>query len=200
MSANVWFEEVERGLKKEILSCVQYLSDKGKRVSIEPKAVFVRDPEADLTDEVFPCVSMQMITSIFNPKRYNPNPVRVGTSYETLEAVLEESAKPFDIVYQIDFWSRYKEDINIMTQTWLMNHGRQFNLDVTDDGGVLRSCNCLIKDNLKPSDLLSGGKRLFHSLISYTIWVELDNNYKYNKYMVAEENISAESVSGEKGD
>lgn len=199
MSANVWFEEVERGLKQEILSCVKYMAFDGTIKPLEEKAVFVRDPEADLTDEMFPCISIQNITSTFNAKRYNPNPVRKGYLPETNEIILEESAKPFDLVYQIDFWSRYKEDINVMTRTWLTRHNRQFNLLVEDDGGEVRSCNCLIKESLKPSDLLSGGKRLFHSIISYTIWVELDDNYIYNKYMVADEKINTE-IGVEKGD
>ncbi len=71
-----------------------------------------------------------------------------------------------------------------------MKHFRQFNLDVVDDGGTERSCNCLRQGRLVKSDLVSGGERLFHSVIIYHIWVELDSETRYNKPMVVERGFS----------
>ena len=54
MSANVWFEEVEKGLKEEILNTVKYLTTMGTIEPVTDKMVFVRDPEEDLREEQIP--------------------------------------------------------------------------------------------------------------------------------------------------
>lgn len=190
MSANVWFEEVDRGLIKEILKTVKYLNEEGVIIPINSDMVFVRKPEDDLTDEVFPCITISNISDQFNPKRYNQiGSVKVGEDIENKKAIMEKIAVPYDLTYQIDFWSRYREDINVMTRTWLIEHTWQFNLPVIDDGGTERTSNVLMKEGLKESNLISDQKRLFHSIISYTIWVELDDEVRYNSSMVTEEAI-----------
>jgi hypothetical protein len=193
MPANVWFEEVERGLKEEILKTVSYLDISGKRVPVTEEMVFVRDPEEDLKDENIPCITITPLFPKFDPKRYNPNPVILSRNKEENTLEMQDSAIPFNLTYQIDFWSRYKEDINIMTSSWLRRHFRQFNLKVIDDGGVERSSNVLLNENMRESDLLKNQKRLFHSIISYVIWVELDDEVGYNVSMVAERNLQADS-------
>lgn len=194
MSANVWYEEVERGLIQEILNTVKYLDSTGSVTPITEDMVFIRDPEEDLKDEVFPCVTITQLFDIFDSRRYNPNSVVVSRDYENGTAEVQESAIPFNLTYQIDFWSRYKEDINLMTKTWLQSHFKQFNLSVVDDGGTQRSCNTLMNESLKSSNLLVNQKRLYHSIISYTIWVEMDEEISYTVNMVTKTDI----VSGNK--
>ena len=193
MSANVWFEEVERGLKEEILRTVEYLTPAGVKEPVSNEMVFVRDPEEDLREEEIPCVTITPIMNRFDPKRYNPNPVVISRDTKNNIAHVQESAVSFNLVYQIDFWSRYREDMNIMTSSWIKKHFRQFNLPVVDDGGVVRSSNVLIYESMKPVDLMKNQKRLYHSIISYVIWVELDDEVGYNVPMVAERIVKAES-------
>ena len=193
MSANVWFEEVEKGLKEEILNTVKYLTTMGTIEPVTDKMVFVRDPEEDLREEQIPCVTITHIFNRFDARRYNPNPVIMGKNEEENLLSMQDSAVPFNLTYQIDFWSRYKEDINTMTRTWLMKHFRQFNLKVIDDGGVERSSNVLLNEGMKSSDLIKNQKRLFHSVISYVIWVELDDEVGYNVHMVADRVLKADS-------
>lgn len=193
MSANVWFEEVEKGLKEEILNTVKYLTTMGTIEPVTDKMVFVRDPEEDLREEQIPCVTIAHIFNRFDARRYNPNPVIMGKNEEENLLSMQDSAVPFNLTYQIDFWSRYKEDINTMTRTWLMKHFRQFNLKVIDDGGVERSSNVLLNESMKSSDLIKNQKRLFHSVISYVIWVELDDEVGYNVHMVADRVLKADS-------
>lgn len=192
MSANVWYEEVERGLKEEILNSVLFLDSKGNRVKLPEDSVFVRDPEEDLREEQFPCITITPLFNRFDSKRYNPNPVIMQVDSSNATVTLQDSAVSFNLFYQIDFWSRYKEDINLMTSTWLQNHFRQFNLSVIDDGGNKRSCNVLIQEGMRESNLLRNGKRLFHCMISYVIWVELDNEMNYNKPMVINREVKVE--------
>lgn len=189
MSANVWSEEVERGLKQEILNTVFYLTDTGIKAPLTEDMVFVRDPEEDLREEQIPCVTITPLYNRFDARRYNPNPVIMSRNEEENLLTMQDSAVPFNLFYQIDFWSRYKEDINLMTSTWLRKHFRQFNLKVVDDGGTERSSNVIVNESLRESDLLKNQKRLFHSIISYVIWVELDDEVGYNVHMVAEREI-----------
>lgn len=194
MSANVWFEEVERGLKEEILRTVEYLTPAGVKEPVSKEMVFVRDPEEDLREEEIPCVTITPIMNRFDPRRYNPNPVVINRDTKNNTVHMQESAVPFNLTYQIDFWSRYREDMNIMTSSWIKKHFRQFNLPVVDDGGVVRSSNALIYENMRPVDLMKNQKRLYHSIISYVIWVELDDEVGYNVSMVADRVVKAEST------
>ena len=194
MSANVWFEEVERGLKEEILRTVEYLTPAGVKEPVSKEMVFVRDPEEDLREEEIPCVTITPIMNRFDPRRYNPNPVVINRDTKNNTVHMQESAVPFNLTYQIDFWSRYREDMNIMTSSWIKKHFHQFNLPVVDDGGVVRSSNALIYENMRPVDLMRNQKRLYHSIISYVIWVELDDEVGYNVSMVADRVVKAEST------
>ena len=183
MSANVWFEEVNTGLIKEIRDSVRIKDRKGCLVPLDDKAIVVRKPEEDFKFEVFPCVSIYNSTFYHDPLRYNPTPVKIGEYKEENLAIMEEPAIPFVLNYQIDFWAEYQVDRDTMIRTWLMKHFRQFNLDVLDDWGVDRSCNCLKQGGVVNSDLVRNGERLLHSIIKYQIWVELDEEIRYNKPM-----------------
>lgn len=191
MSANVWFEEVDRGLLNEIRNTVKIRDMHGVLIPLEDNQLIVRKPEEDFKIERYPCVSIYNLSEKFDPKRYNSRSVVVSRNYETKQATLEEPAVPFNLLYQIDFWAEYQEDMNFMTRQWLMKHFRQFNLDVVDDGGVKRSCNCIKNENPKKSDLILNKERLFHTIFSYYIWVELDDEIRYNKPMVTDINIKS---------
>ena len=58
MSANVWFEEVNVGLIKEIQSNVKYKNENGVLVPLSSKAITIRKPEEEFKSEVYPCVSI----------------------------------------------------------------------------------------------------------------------------------------------
>lgn len=189
MSANVWFEEVNTGLLNEIKNTVRVKNANGVLVALEDKALIVRKPEEDFKFEVFPCVSIYNLNYRHDPVRYDSTPVKVGEDLENKVAILEDPAVPFNLNYQIDFWSEYQEDMDYMTRTWLKKHFRQFNLKVVDDGGVERTCNCLMQGSVVKSDLVLKGERLFHSIIKLLIWVELDDETRYNKPMVIQRDI-----------
>lgn len=188
MSANVWFEEVDTGLIKEIKNTVEYKNANGVLVPIEN--VIVRKPEEDFKIEKFPCVSIYNLDYKFDPMRYDAEPVKVGEDIETKKAIMEESAVAFNLIYQLDFWAEYIDDMNTMTRTWLMKHFRSFNLNVIDDGGTKRSCNCYMSEKPKKSDLVLNKQRLYHTIISYCIWVELDNETRYNEDMIIDNSIN----------
>lgn len=196
MSANVWFEEVNTGLIQEILNTVKVTNSTGNTVLIGEEAVFVRKPEEDFKDEIFPCVSIYNRTYEHDPIRYDPVPVKLGIDLSKKNIEMEETAVPFNLFYQIDFWSRFQTDMDTMTRTWLSKHFRQFNLKVIDDGGVERSCNCMQKGQITKSDLVLDKKRLFHSIANLEIWVELDNETRYNMPVIITRDVNAQ----QKGD
>ena len=192
MSANVWFEQVDIGLLNEIKNTVRVKNSKGVLVPLEDKALIVRKPEEDFKFEVFPCVSIYNTNSKFDAVRYSPDPIVVERNLTESTATMEDTAVPYELFYQIDFWAQYQEDMNQMTMSWLAKHFRQFNLTVTDDGGTVRSCNCLISGQPTKSDLVLNKERLFHSIISYRIWVELDNETRYNVPIVTSRDLKVD--------
>lgn len=196
MPANVWYKEVEQGLQNEIINTTKYLSNDGSVVFLTPERVFVKYPEDDLREELFPCITLTQLSGKFNPLRYNPNPIALTKNVANKTSQMQKCAVAFDLIYQLDFWARYREDINIMTSTWLTNHFRQFNLNVIDDGGHARSVNAYVNESLKEANLVKNQKRLFHSVISYVIWVELDDEIGYNTNIVTER-IIHHSTKGE---
>ena len=149
--------------------------------------MLIRKPEEDFKPEKYPCVSIYNTGDNFSSERYNPNKIKKRMSSGII--TLEDSAVPFDLTYNIDFWARYQTDMNAMTKEWLKRHFRQFNLLVIDDGGNEVYVNCLKVSNPRKSDLMSGGERLFHTIISYRIWVEIKDETQYNTNVATKVNI-----------
>ena len=187
--SSIWKEEVDTGLINEIFNTVRVPNSKGILVplSSKEKQVLVRKPEEDFKPEKYPCVSIYNTGDNFSTKRYNPNIIKKHIEGNVL--TYEAGAVPFDLIYNIDFWAIYQTDMNSMTKEWLKNHFRQFNLLVTDDGGNEVYVNCLRSGNARKSDLMSGGERLFHTIISYRIWVEIKDETQYNTNVATKVNI-----------
>ena len=139
-------------------------------------------------------MSIYNVTYKHDPLRYNPNPVVVSRDKEKKIMTLEDPAVAFNLSYQLDFWAKYQTDMDSMTRTWLLKHFRQFNLKVTDDGGTERSCNCITKGSIVKADLVQNGDRLFHSIVNLQIWVEIDDETRYNKPMVVTRDIDTQQT------
>lgn len=194
LSANVWFEEVNTGLVEEIKSTVKVKDAHGVLTALGDDNIVIRKPEEDFKIEVFPSVSIYNVTYRHDPLRYNPNPVVVSTDKEKKTMTLEDPAVAFNLTYQLDFWAKYQTDMDSMTRTWLLKHFRQFNLKVIDDGGTERSCNCITKGSIVKSDLVQNGDRLFHSIVNLQIWVEIDDETRYNMPMVVTRDIDTQQT------
>lgn len=188
MSANVWFEQVDAGLLEELKNTIRIKSN-GVTVTLPDNAFIIRKPEEDMKFETFPCVSIYNKSYKHDPVRYDPIPVVVSEDKTNNRAELEDPAVPYNLSYQIDFWARYQTDMNEMTRTWLLKHFRSFNLSVVDDGGNERSCNVMVDGSIIKSDLVQNKERLFHSIVNCTIWVELDDETRYNVPIVINRGI-----------
>ena len=175
MNSTVWYEQIDTGLISFIQSIVKLRNSKGEKV---PVPVRIRKPDEDFKVEDYPMIT---ITNLFTSKRdevrYYPFKVLRGYDASTAKGNLELTAVPYSVHYQIDFWSTKQTDMNEMLRQWCFIVSRDFNLPVTDSGGTRRDTFALqIGDNLKRSDKLSSGDRLFCSSLTYRIWAEIDES------------------------
>ena len=187
--SSVWIEQVDKGLIDEIYSTIKVRDSSGSLVQLKDKSkqVLIRKPEEAFKPEAYPCISIYNTEARFSPIRDNPNDIR---HYNEGILTLEKRAVPYELMYNIDFWAKYQTDMNEMLKSWLLNHHRQFNLLVVDEGGVEASVNCLKKVDPKKADLVSDGKRLFHTTISYCMWVEIKDETRYNTDVVTKVSIN----------
>lgn len=168
MNDSVWYEQVDIALVELLRNTIQ--------IDGKPVKVVVRKPDEDFNEEDYPLVSIYALFDRFSVDRYSPEQVVVRVDYEKSLAVLEDSAVPYDLYYQIDFWATLQSDMNSMTKQWKSFSKRWFNLEVEDESGVLRSCFVMLRNDFGKSDLIRNGKRLFHSFGTYKIQTEIDDN------------------------
>ena len=181
-SESVWFEQVDTALIDYIKGIVRLPNENG---ILTPVPVKVRKPDEDFKIEEYPCITLYNLYSIRDDFRYCPDMTVVERDADNHRMVLEKSAIPYSLFYQIDFWSRLQSQMNDMTRIWLGNHpDKGFNLPVKDISGNPRDCFVLMVDDLRKSDFLTETKRTFHSVLTYRVWVELDEKIRVVESMV----------------
>lgn len=182
-SESVWFEQVDTALIKHIQESVRLLN--ASKV-LTPVPVKVRKPDEDFKIEEYPCITIYNLYSMRDEVRYCPDDVVVSRDTTKNTLIKEKPAIPYSLYYQIDFWARKQSQMNDMTRLWLGHHpDRCFNLPVKDISGNDRSCFVLMTDDLKKSDFLSGIQRTFHSMLTYRVWVEIDERIQSESPMVS---------------
>lgn len=187
MSESVWFEQVDTAFLKLLGKVIQ--------IDGKPVKVKIRKPDEDFNEEDYPLVSIYNLYDRFSKDRYSPEPIAVGRDEKSSTVILEDSALPHDLFYQIDFWATLQSDINSMTKQWKSFSKFWFNLDVTDESGIPRSCFVLSRNDFNKSDLMQNGRRLFHSFGTYKVQVEIDERVQNVVPMVTtpEINVNEES-------
>lgn len=183
-SESVWFEQVDTALINYIRGIVKLPNSNGV---LTPVPVKVRKPDEDFKIEEYPCITLYNLYSVRDEVRYFPDKVVVERDLENNRVVEEKSAIPYSLFYQIDFWSRQQSHMNDMTRLWLGHHpDKCFNLPVKDLSGNNRESFVLMTDDLKKSDFLTDTKRTFHSVLTYKVWVEIDERIRTEGYLVTE--------------
>lgn len=181
MSETVWFEQVDTALIDFISNIVKIEDSDGV---VRPVPVQVRKPDEDFKVEVYPSVTIYNLYSILDKDRIDDRYIRKSIDEKKFEVTLERTAIPYNLFYQIDFWAKYQTDMNAMTRLWIGNTGRDFNLSVKDMSGTDRSCFVLNTDKLVKSDFIDGTDRVFHSSMTYRVYVEVDENIQVVKPVV----------------
>ena len=175
-SESVWFEQVDTALIDYIKGIVKLPDASGV---LTPVPVKVRKPDEDFKIEEYPCITLYNLYSTRDVIRYYPDLVMVEKDPANNRVILEKGAVPYNLFYQIDFWSRLQSDMNDMTRLWLGHHpDGHFNLPVKDLSGNDRNSSVLMVDDLRKSDFLTETKRTFHSSLTYKVWVELDEKIR----------------------
>lgn len=189
MSSSVWYEQIDTGLINFISSIVTLKND-----GVEsPVPVRVRKADEDFKIENYPMVTIyNLFTSKRQEVRYQPFDVLVGYDPKTTKGILEKTAVPYSLYYQIDFWSVLQSDMNEMLAKWEYLVSRDFNLPVIDSGGELRYAHALQKgDSMKKIDKLNGTERVYHTAITYRIWAELDEGLQKECDVVTDIHINS---------
>lgn len=181
-SESVWFEQVDTALVDYIQSIVKLQGKNGIPIPIPVK---IRKADEDFKIEEYPCITLYNLYSARDEIRYCPDSVVVQRDEVRNKLIEEKCAIPYSLFYQIDFWSRQQADMNDMTRLWLGYHpDRCFNLPVKDLSGQNRNSFVLMTDDLKKSDFLTETKRTFHSVLTYRVWVEIDEKIRVENDMV----------------
>ena len=182
LSESVWFEQVDVALINYIKGIVKLPNDNGV---LTPVPVKVRKPDEDFKIEEYPCITLYNLYSTRDELRYYPDKVVVERDYEKNKLIEERGAIPYNLFYQLDFWSTKQSQMNDMTRMWLGHHpDKCFNLPVKDLSGQNRSSFVLMTDDLKKSDFLTETKRTFHSVLTYRVWVEIDERIRNESDML----------------
>ena len=184
MSANVWYPEIDTAFVKFIKEAIQFQSDSGESI---PVSVIVRKPDKDYVIDTYPCVSCYPMDSQYDLDRQDNTLTFVSKDIEAKEIVLEKSAIPFKLMYQVDFYALSQTDLHYMTAQWLSHvGGRDFNLPVVDSGGVERTAFALQMGDLVRADFLSNTSRTFHAVLTYRVYAEVDYNVRVTKPLITE--------------
>ena len=183
-SESVWFEQVDTALINYIKGIVKLPNSNG---ILTPVPVKVRKPDEDFKIEEYPCITLYNLYSVRDEVRYFPDTVVVERDPSKNRLIEEKSAIPYSLFYQIDFWSRQQSHMNDMTRQWLGHHpDKSFNLTVKDLSGNIRDSFVLMTDDLRKSDFLTDTNRTFHSVLTYKVWVEIDERIRTEGYLITE--------------
>jgi len=181
-SESVWFEQVDTALINYIKGIVRLPNARGV---LTPVPVKIRKPDEDFKIEEYPCITLYNLYSVRDDVRYFPDKVVVERNATGHTLVEERGAIPYSLFYQLDFWSRTQSQMNEMTLKWLGHHpDRSFNLPVKDLSGQDRSSFVLLTDSLMKADVLTETERTFHSVLTYRVWVEIDERIRNGSDMV----------------
>ena len=183
-SESVWFEQVDTALINYIKGIVKLPNRNGV---LTPVPVKIRKPDEDFKIEEYPCITLYNLYSVRDEERYFSDTVVIDRDFDNHKLIEEKSAIPYSLFYQIDFWTRQQSQMNDMTRMWLGHHpDKCFNLPVKDLSGNNRDSFVLMTDNLKKSDFLTDTKRTFHSVLTYKVWVEIDEHIRTEGYLITE--------------
>ena len=182
LSESVWFEQVDTALISYINGIVKLPDING---ILTPVPVKIRKPDEDFKIEEYPCITLYNLYSVRDEFRHFRDKVVVERDYERHKLIEERGAIPYNLFYQFDFWARKQSQMNDMTRMWLGHHpDRFFNLPVKDLSGQNRSSFVLMVDDLKKLDSLDKTDRTFHSVLTYRVWVEIDERVRNESDMI----------------
>lgn len=192
--STIWYESLDKGLKEEIINSIKCLDkETGEVINLPSNHVFFVRPEDEYKEEVYPSVHVTHLFEKHDKVRYNPNQMVVTRNIKEGTVGVKNHPVSFTIYFQLDFYSKYQTEINLMSSTWLQSHFRQFNLNVIDSDNDEVTVNALSYEDMKSQDYMDGYDRIYRRIVSYKVWVELDSDVVENKPMVTNINVNTDN-------
>lgn len=166
MSNSVWYGEVDLALVKLL-----------KKIFGETVQIYFNS-NRDLNNKkiFYPYIKITHLGEKFAFDRYDPNRQIVSVDTENNTSIVEDSAIPYNLSYQIDVISDSNKSNNSNTLKWASNVRAFSTLKVIDNGGVERSCFMSCQQPINLEETVSDDKVIFRHIIRATIRVEVDES------------------------
>lgn len=169
---DVWYEEVDKGFIDFIKSAVncEYTKD-----TFTPIETIPHVGEQDLSDfNVYPLCSVQSIGERFSKDRNDNRYVSKLSNVPDIngEVATVTPSQPFYLMYQINFFAKFKSDIDHIVKCWRKSTGRAFSLPVILSDGSRYKCNTDLLDNVG-KDTIDREVRKYIRIYTYRVWVDL---------------------------
>lgn len=172
MNQSLWFEQIDTAWVDYLKSHVKVKDSSGNLVAVP---VRIRKPDEDFRVEEYPCVTVYNLFTMSAPIRYYPDKVVVSRNSANNTCVMEDAAKTFDLMYQIDFWSTLQVDMNEMMAHWMAHYWRMFQMPAKDASGADVFCTVLERDAARKMDLFEANeRRVFRTSFTYRVYGYLD--------------------------
>lgn len=162
---SVWFEQIDEALLKFISETVV--------LDGVPISSVVRKPEDEFNLKDYPLACIYSNNPKFIPERYVKRKIRVSEVVNNV-AKFEDTAKPYELSYQLDFFAVKQSTMNDILRQWSVKVDRHINLPVIDMSGESRTVFVLFKNDWGKNDTLDNGERVYHTFCSFMVRTELD--------------------------
>lgn len=165
--ASIWTGEIDASLISLVKSTVN-------RNGVNA-GVTVQKPEGINFEAEYPLVTFFNYDTRFDEDSHYPHSKRLDdVNTDTGDAKILMPKLPYHLYYQIDFWSKYRSELNKMTFNWISMIDRNYKLVLLDTEGIETITTMRLE---KPSIELEdsdGTERLFRQNFSYKIKGYLD--------------------------
>ncbi len=178
---SIWYEECDNGwleLIPSVIDC-QYEPD-----TYTPIKAVIHVPEQDLDDfREYPVCTIQVIDENFAFSRYDTRRGKI-VSVNGNTAEVKDPSQPYFLTYQLNFFAKFKEDIDHITKQWRAFTGRAFSLPITLADGSKHKCNVDALGYKNQDDIDREVRRYIRSYV-YRVWVDLEGSTK-NAHIVTD--------------
>ena len=184
-SESVWYEEVDRGLKK----LVQQVLGNIPVVFTPNRENTINDNSNPYKPQTYPYVRIVHLGETFDATRYNRQDSVTKRHTSENRATLRKSAKPYNLSYQFEIITNKQTDSNNLTRLWNFEVLDKYNLDVLDKSGKARNC---FMTRTTATSILEGYQKddkIFRNIYRYSIRVELDEAITYELPMITSVNL-----------
>ena len=165
MNTTVWYEQVDIGLINLINSTFD------NEIPIRFRS------EDDFVELSYPCIVITHLWETFDRYRYEDRDINMGL--KGTDVVLEKSARPYTLTYQIELLSTSIMDMNDMTFKWSDTFMDFNNLDVEDMSGNKRNCFRESRGGVSSTEGSKDEQRVFKRIYTYDIKVEVDTGKQH---------------------